>query len=95
MASSNGGARSRARLRVVGATTVDGEREAPFESVEATEAERVAQIALDLELAQERLQMRRAMVAKLVEEYRTGPMQIPARALRTALVERDLTEEEC
>jgi hypothetical protein len=39
--------------------------------------------------------MRRALVAKLVEEFKTRPAQIPVRAMRTAVVERDLTEEEC
>lgn len=60
----------------------------------ATDAER-AELQQELEIALERRHMRRALVAKLVEEYRTRPMPVRARSLRTALVERDLSEEEC
>src|SRR5262245_57521585 len=49
----------------------------------------------ELELAHARREMRRALVAKLVEEYRTRPMQVRLRSLRSALVERDESEDKC
>ena len=57
-------------------------------------AERAA-LEQELELAHARREMRRALVAKLVEEYRTRPMQVRMRSLRNALVERDIVEDEC
>ena len=42
------------------------------------EADRAAQIQLDLELAQERLQMRRALVARLVDECNSTPTTVAA-----------------
>ena len=54
-----------------------------------------AALEQELELAHARREMRRALVAKLVEEYRTNPMQVRKRSLRNALVERDTIEEEC
>lgn len=61
----------------------------------ATAAAAKAELEQELELAHARREMRRALVAKLVQEYRTRPMQVRLRSLRTALVERDLIEEEC
>lgn len=54
-----------------------------------------ATLEQELELAHARREMRRALVAKLVEEYRTNPMQIRKSSLRDALVERDIVEEQC
>jgi hypothetical protein len=88
---------ARARLRIVGEPQA-----APSEASLAAAAEAAAEaqrerdrIVLELELAEERRQMRRALAAKLVEEFKTRPGAIPVRALRTAVIDRDLTEEEC
>src|SRR6185295_11597302 len=54
-----------------------------------------AELEQELELAHARREMRRALVAKLVQEYRTRPMQVRLRSLRSALVDRDRIEEEC
>jgi len=61
---------------------------------ERAEAERRV-LEQELELAHARRDMRRALVTKLVEEYKTRPMQIRLRSLRSALVERDESEEQC
>jgi len=58
------------------------------------DAERRA-LEQELEFAHVRREMRRALVAKLVEEYKTRPMQVRMRSLRSVLVERDESEEEC
>lgn len=77
----------RAKLRSV---TVDASPDARAKAA----AERAA-LEQELELAHARREMRRALVAKLVEEYRTRPMQVRMRSLRNALVDRDMIEEEC
>jgi hypothetical protein len=59
-------------------------------------AEREAQdLALELELALERRQIRRALAAKIAGEYRIDSTSVQAHDLRAALVNRDLAEEEC
>ena len=93
--SRNTGARSTgATLRLVAASPLDQHDDVSDTSTATRNAEGAEHIGLELELAQERRQMRRELVAKLVTESRNRPMTIPVRALRAAFVERDLTEEE-
>ncbi len=80
--SSNRG--TRAKLRIVGARPVDECDDAPDASAAPATAEEAERIRLELEMAQERRQMRRELAAKLVAEYRIRPMTIPVRALHTA-----------
>lgn len=54
-----------------------------------------SQFALELELALERRQMRRALAAKMLDDYRRNPGTVPSQALRAALSERDRADEEC
>jgi hypothetical protein len=49
----------------------------------------------ELELALERRRMRRELAAKLADEYRINPAQVPGGALRAAVVASDASEEEC
>jgi hypothetical protein len=55
----------------------------------------IDRLELELEMALERRRMRRALASMLVDEYRNAPERVAPNALRAALVNRDLTEEEC
>lgn len=55
----------------------------------------IDRLELELETALERRRMRRALASMLVDEYRNAPERVAPNALRAALVNRDLTEEEC
>jgi hypothetical protein len=93
--SRNTGARSpSAKLRLVAASPLDQHDDVSDTSTLTRNAEEAELIGLELELAQERRQMRKELIAILVTESRNRPMTIPVRALRAAFVERDLTEEE-
>jgi len=63
-------------------------------SVSAASPSQRAKLQEELELAYARREMRAALVAKLVEESKTRPMRLHWRALRSALIKRDLIEEE-
>jgi hypothetical protein len=55
----------------------------------------IDRLELELETALERRRMRRALASTLVDECRNAPERVAPNALRAALVNRDLTEEEC
>jgi hypothetical protein len=61
----------------------------------ATATSEIDRLELELETALERRRMRRALASMLVDEYRNAPERVAPNALRAALVNRDLTEEEC
>lgn len=60
--------------------------------IKATNDEIAARLR-ELELAQERLRQRRALVARLVEDFHSNATL--SAVLRKALVERDRLQEEC
>jgi hypothetical protein len=63
--------------------------------IEAAIAADAELLGLELELALERRQMRRALAARLTKEHTADPARVPAGDLRAALVNRDFAEDEC
>lgn len=61
----------------------------------ATATSEIDRLELELEMALERRRMRRALASMLVDECRNAPEKVAPSALRAALVNRDLTEDEC